>query len=56
MTDNTRLSKWTKEKLINEVMQLRIQRRVLLNVTTNRKENNHEIKKLKKELQHRREI
>ena len=40
MTDTINLSKWTREKLVNEVSQLKIQIRESLNVTTDIKEEN----------------
>ena len=57
MTDTPSLMKWTEEKMINEVMQLSIQRKESLNVATNKKEeNNHEMTILMTKLQLEREL
>ena len=37
------LSKWTKEKLVSEVMQLRNQRRESLNLANKNQDNNQEL-------------
>ena len=50
------LSKWTKEKLVSEVMQLRNQRRDSLNVANKNQDNNHELDRLKLELEHQKEL
>ena len=57
MTDTiSGLSKWTKEKLISEVMQLRNQRRESLNLANKNQDNNQELDRLKLELEHRKEL
>ena len=57
MTDTiSGLSKWTKEKLISEVMQLRNQRRESLNLANKNQENNQELDRLKLELEHQKEL
>ena len=44
------LSKWTQEKLVSEVMQLRNQKRESLNLANKNQENNQELDRLKLEL------
>ena len=57
MTDTiSGLSKWTKEKLISEVMQLRNQRRESLNLANKNHDNNQELDRLKLELEHQKEL
>ena len=57
MTDNiSGLSKWTKEKLVSEVMQLRNQRRESLNLAYKNQENNQELDRLQLELEHQKEL
>ena len=57
MTDTiSGLSKWTKEKLISEVMQLRNQRRESLNLANKNQDNNQELDSLKLELEHQKEL
>ena len=57
MTDNNSgLSKWTKEKLVSEVMQLRNQRRESLNLAYKNQENNQELDRLQLKLEHQKEL
>ena len=57
MTDTiSGLSKWTKEKPVSEVMQLRNQRRDLLNLANKNQDNNQELDRLKLELEHQKEL
>ena len=57
MTDTiSGLSKWTKEKLISEVMQLRNQRRESLNLANKNQDNNQELDRLNLELEHQKEL
>ena len=53
MTDTiSGLSKWTKEKLVCEVIELRNQRRESLNLANKNQENSQELDRLKLELEH----
>ena len=57
MTDTiSGLSKWTKEKLVSEVMQLRNQRMESFNLANKNQDNNQELDRLKLELEHQREL
>ena len=50
------LSKWTKEKLVSEVVQLRNQERESLNLAKKNQENNQEMDRVKLELEHQKEL
>ena len=57
MTDTiSGLSKWTKEKIVSEVMQLRNQRRESFNLANKNQDNNQELDRLKLELEHQKEL
>ena len=57
MTDTiSGLSKWTKEKLLSEVMQLRNQRRESFNLANKNQDNNQELDRLKLEFEHQKEF
>ena len=57
MTDTfSGLSKWKKEKLKSELMQLRNQRRESFNLANRNQENNQELDRLKLELEHQKEL
>ena len=57
MTDTiSDLSKWTKEKLVCEVIELRNQRRESLNLANKNQEKNQELDRLKLELEHQKEL
>ena len=49
------LSKWTKEKLVSEVLQLRNQRMESLNLANKNQEDNHELDRLRPEWEHQKE-
>ena len=57
MTDTiSGLSKWTKETLVSEVMQLRNSRRDSLNLANKNQDNNKELDRLQPELEHQKEL
>ena len=57
MTDTiSGLPKWTEEKLVSKVIQVRNQWRESLNLANKNQENNQEIDRLKLELEHQKEL